>query len=239
MTGQYLKIWNLRVQKISKYWENHQMKFLAMHITNKKLSFDIFTVQNIFMEHDLNIIKNFGIKEKFIILSHTMYCCLLLQIYLCCLWLRLCSHMFRRTIYDWYSILLQVLNMDHKWPKLASFERWSKYLWNIDSVVLQFCAWSALFEPVSWLIHWTLELRSRWMLSACNDVMALTSTSLRLALLTLPGSLKWNVWPAELKWQRRLVFLAAQASESIYFSAINPYRDCWLASVNNLRSLSH
>ncbi len=34
-----------------------QMKFLAMHITNQKLSFDIFTVGNslnIFMEHDLN-----------------------------------------------------------------------------------------------------------------------------------------------------------------------------------------
>ncbi len=30
------------------------MKFLAMHITNQKLSFDIFTVGNIFMEHDLN-----------------------------------------------------------------------------------------------------------------------------------------------------------------------------------------
>ncbi len=33
-----------------------QMKFLAMHNTNQKLSFDIFTVgnlQNIFMEHDL------------------------------------------------------------------------------------------------------------------------------------------------------------------------------------------
>ncbi len=38
-----------------------QMKFLAMHITNKKLCFDIFTVQNIFMEHDLNIIMIFGI----------------------------------------------------------------------------------------------------------------------------------------------------------------------------------
>ncbi len=42
-----------------------QMKFLAMHITNQKLSFDIFTVenlQNIFMEHDLNILMIFGIK---------------------------------------------------------------------------------------------------------------------------------------------------------------------------------
>ncbi len=42
-----------------KYWENCQvvqMKFLAMHITNQNLSFDIFTIgklQNIFMEQDL------------------------------------------------------------------------------------------------------------------------------------------------------------------------------------------
>ncbi len=32
-----------------------QMKFLAMHFTNQELSFNIFTVENIFMEHDLNI----------------------------------------------------------------------------------------------------------------------------------------------------------------------------------------
>ncbi len=41
------------------------MKFLAMHITNQKCSFDIFTVghfQNIFMQHDLNILMIFGIK---------------------------------------------------------------------------------------------------------------------------------------------------------------------------------
>ncbi len=37
-----------------------QIKFLAMHIINQKLSFDIFTVgnlQNIFMEHDLYLIS--------------------------------------------------------------------------------------------------------------------------------------------------------------------------------------
>lgn len=62
-----------------------------------------------------------------------------------------------------------------------------------------------------------------------------TWTCLPMALLTLAGSLKWNVWPAELKWLRRVVFPAAQASESIHFSAINPYSDCWLISVNNLR----
>ncbi len=98
MIGQYLKIWNLRVQKnlnIEKIiFKVVQMKFLAMHITNQKWSFDIFMVGNllnIFMEHDLNILMIFGIKEKWIILTHTMYCCLLLQIYLCYLWLLLCS----------------------------------------------------------------------------------------------------------------------------------------------------
>ncbi len=43
------------------------MKFLAMHITNQKLSSDIFMVRNvlnIFMEHDLNILMIFGIKKK-------------------------------------------------------------------------------------------------------------------------------------------------------------------------------
>ncbi len=63
--GQYLKIWNLRVQKKYIYILrnsplNCQMKSLAMHITNQKLSFDIFTVENvqsIFIEHDLYLIS--------------------------------------------------------------------------------------------------------------------------------------------------------------------------------------
>ncbi len=66
---QLFENWNLRVQKnlnIEKIAFNVvQMKFLAMQITNQKLSFDIFTVenvQNIFMEHDLNILMIFGIK---------------------------------------------------------------------------------------------------------------------------------------------------------------------------------
>ncbi len=44
---------NLNIEKI--IFKVVQIKFLAMHINNKKNSFDIFTVQNIFMEHDLNI----------------------------------------------------------------------------------------------------------------------------------------------------------------------------------------
>ncbi len=60
----YLNIVNLRVQKnlnIEKItFKVVQMKFLAMHITNQKSSFDIFTVENvlnIFMEHDLYLIS--------------------------------------------------------------------------------------------------------------------------------------------------------------------------------------
>ncbi len=92
MIGQYLKIRNLRVHKnlnIEKIiFKVVQIKILAMHITNQKLSFYIFTVGNLlndFMEHDFNILMIFVIKEKCIILIHTLYCCLLLQIYLCCL----------------------------------------------------------------------------------------------------------------------------------------------------------
>ncbi len=51
---------NLNIKKI--IFKVVQMKFLAMHITNQKLSFDIFTAQNIFMEHDLNILMIFSIK---------------------------------------------------------------------------------------------------------------------------------------------------------------------------------
>ncbi len=60
----YMNILNMRVQKnlnIEKIiFKSVQMKFLAMHITNQKLSFDIFTVgnlQNIFMKHDLYLIS--------------------------------------------------------------------------------------------------------------------------------------------------------------------------------------
>ncbi len=68
MIWQYLKIWNLRVQKnlnLEKIiFKVVQMKFLAMYISNQKLSFDIFTLQNIFMEYDLNILMIFGINKN-------------------------------------------------------------------------------------------------------------------------------------------------------------------------------
>ncbi len=49
---------NLNIEKI--FFKAVQMKFLAMHITNQKLSFDIFkvgNVQNILMEHVLYLIS--------------------------------------------------------------------------------------------------------------------------------------------------------------------------------------
>ncbi len=49
---------NLNIEKI--IFKVFQIKFLDMHITNQKLSFDIFTVgnlQNIFMDHDIYLIS--------------------------------------------------------------------------------------------------------------------------------------------------------------------------------------
>ncbi len=49
---------NLNIEKIT--FKVVQIKFLAMHITNQKLSFDTFTagnLLNIFMEHDLYLIS--------------------------------------------------------------------------------------------------------------------------------------------------------------------------------------
>ncbi len=60
----YLKIWNLRVQK-NRNIEKIALKFvkmksLEMHITNQKISLYIFMVRNLqnnFMEHDLYLIS--------------------------------------------------------------------------------------------------------------------------------------------------------------------------------------
>ncbi len=70
---------SINIEKIT--FKVVQIKFLVMHINNQKLSYDIFTVgniQNIFMEHDLNILMIFGLKGKSINLTLNMYFWLLL-----------------------------------------------------------------------------------------------------------------------------------------------------------------
>ncbi len=73
---------NLNIEKIT--FKVFQIKSLAMHITNQKLSFDK-EMYNIYIYiHGrwvlLKIPIIFGIKEKSVILTQTMYRWLLLQI---------------------------------------------------------------------------------------------------------------------------------------------------------------
>ncbi len=56
---------NLNIVKIT--FKVVQIKFLALHINNQLFHFYIFTVenlQNIFMEHDLNLISKLFLLEK-------------------------------------------------------------------------------------------------------------------------------------------------------------------------------
>ncbi len=68
---------NLNIEKIT--FKLVQIKFLTMHISNQKCTFDIFTVG-----HLLNIVMDPNdFWHKIFILTYNMYFWLLLQIYPC------------------------------------------------------------------------------------------------------------------------------------------------------------
>ncbi len=92
---------NLNIEKIT--FKVVQMKFLAMHITNQIKFWYIYSRKFTKYLHGTWSLLNpndFGIKEKWIILTH-MYFWLLLQIYRCYLWLLSCSRVTYMKNYCW------------------------------------------------------------------------------------------------------------------------------------------
>lgn len=71
----YDNIWKSQGGKNTKYW-----KSCPNEVHSKKYSFDIFMVGNSWSMIFTSYPNDLGIKEKLLILTHTMYILLLLQI---------------------------------------------------------------------------------------------------------------------------------------------------------------